>query len=96
MNCISVSKHKPGTGKMNPNVQKPVNEILSDVENIDLIAPLPYEAFLWLMENDVVTWLKKEKQTRYLLTLKMRERSLILQEGLVRRIICQEKNLIGK
>ena len=36
---------------LNPNVQKPVNEILSEVENIDLIAPLPYEAFLWLMEK---------------------------------------------
>jgi len=36
---------------LNPNVQKPVNEILSDVENIDLITPLPYEAFLWLMER---------------------------------------------
>ncbi len=36
---------------LNPNVQKPVNEILSDVKNIDLIAPLPYEAFLWLMER---------------------------------------------
>jgi len=36
---------------LNPNVQKPVKEILSDVENIDLIAPLPYEAFIWLMEK---------------------------------------------
>lgn len=36
---------------LNPNVQEPVNEILSDLENIDLIAPLPYEAFLWLMEK---------------------------------------------
>jgi UDP-N-acetylglucosamine 2-epimerase (non-hydrolysing) len=36
---------------LNPNVQKPVNAILSDVKNIDLIAPLPYEAFLWLMEK---------------------------------------------
>ena len=36
---------------LNPNVQKPVNKILSGVENIDLIAPLPYEAFLWLMEK---------------------------------------------
>lgn len=33
----------------NPNVQKPVNKILSDVKNIELISPLPYEAFLWLM-----------------------------------------------
>ena len=36
---------------LNQNVQKPVNEILSYVENIDLITPLPYEAFLWLMEK---------------------------------------------
>ena len=36
---------------LNQNVQKPVNKILSGVENIDLIAPLPYEAFLWLMEK---------------------------------------------
>ena len=36
---------------LNPNVQKPVKEILSNVANIDLIAPLPYEAFLWLMEK---------------------------------------------
>jgi len=36
---------------LNQNVQKPVNKILSGVENIDLIAPLPYETFLWLMEK---------------------------------------------
>jgi UDP-N-acetylglucosamine 2-epimerase (non-hydrolysing) len=36
---------------LNPNVQKPVNKILSDVKNIELISPLPYEAFLWLMEK---------------------------------------------
>jgi UDP-N-acetylglucosamine 2-epimerase (non-hydrolysing) len=36
---------------LNPNVQKPVNEILSGVDNIDLISPLPYESFLWLMEK---------------------------------------------
>ena len=36
---------------LNPNVQKPVNEILSNIDNIYLIKPLPYEAFLWLMEK---------------------------------------------
>tara|TARA_B100000427_G_C15439054_1_gene564282 strand:+ start:5 stop:1120 length:1116 start_codon:yes stop_codon:yes gene_type:complete len=36
---------------LNPNVQKPVNEILSNVNNIDLIDPLAYESFLWLMEK---------------------------------------------
>ncbi len=34
---------------LNPNVQKPVHEILSGIENIQLIAPLAYPAFVWLM-----------------------------------------------
>lgn len=35
---------------LNPNVQKPVYEILSGVDNIYLIAPLSYPAFVWLMK----------------------------------------------
>jgi len=34
---------------LNPNVQKPVNEILNDVDNVYLIPPLEYEAFIYLM-----------------------------------------------
>lgn len=34
---------------LNPNVQKPVNEILSGITNIKLIDPLAYPAFVWLM-----------------------------------------------
>jgi UDP-N-acetylglucosamine 2-epimerase (non-hydrolysing) len=34
---------------LNPNVQKPVNELLSGIENIKLINPQPYESFIWLM-----------------------------------------------
>jgi len=34
---------------LNPNVQKPVKELLSDVSNIHLIKPLQYETFLYLM-----------------------------------------------
>lgn len=34
---------------LNPNVQKPVHDILSDVSNIKLIDPLAYPAFVWLM-----------------------------------------------
>lgn len=34
---------------LNPNVQKPVSEILSGVVNIELIDPLAYPAFVWLM-----------------------------------------------
>lgn len=36
---------------LNPNVQKPVNEILSAVDNIKLIDPLAYPAFVWLMSQ---------------------------------------------
>ena len=36
---------------LNPNVQEPVKEILSDIDNITLISPLSYPAFVWLMMN---------------------------------------------
>lgn len=34
---------------LNPNVQKPVFEFLSDLPNVFLIPPQPYESFIWLM-----------------------------------------------
>ncbi len=36
---------------LNPNVQKPVTEILSGVQNVNLIKPLGYPAFTWLMKK---------------------------------------------
>lgn len=36
---------------LNPNVQKPVNEILSDVSNVHLIEPLQYENFIYMMNK---------------------------------------------
>jgi len=36
---------------LNPNVKKPVYEILSDIGNIHLIDPLAYPAFVWLMNE---------------------------------------------
>jgi UDP-N-acetylglucosamine 2-epimerase (non-hydrolysing) len=36
---------------LNPNVQKPVKEILSDTKNIHLIEPLQYETFIYLMDQ---------------------------------------------
>lgn len=36
---------------LNPNVQKPVYELLNDIENIKLISPLSYPAFVWLMNK---------------------------------------------
>lgn len=36
---------------LNPNVQKPVYEILGNIENISLIEPLSYPSFVWLMNK---------------------------------------------
>jgi UDP-N-acetylglucosamine 2-epimerase (non-hydrolysing) len=36
---------------LNPNVQKPVREILSDIENVFLIEPLAYPEFVYLMKK---------------------------------------------
>lgn len=36
---------------LNPNVQKPVNELLAGVPNINLISPLAYPAFVYLMQS---------------------------------------------
>jgi UDP-N-acetylglucosamine 2-epimerase (non-hydrolysing) len=36
---------------LNPNVQKPVFDLLSNTNNICLISPLDYEAFVWLMNK---------------------------------------------
>ena len=35
----------------NPNVQKPVYKLLANIENIHLINPLSYPAFVWLMDQ---------------------------------------------
>lgn len=36
---------------LNPNVQKPVRDILSDIKNVNLIDPIAYPAFVWLMSK---------------------------------------------
>jgi len=36
---------------LNPNVQKPVKDLLSDIVNIHLINPLQYEEFIYLMDK---------------------------------------------
>ena len=39
---------------LNPNVQKPVNELLSGLKNVHLIEPLGYAHFIWLMNKSYV------------------------------------------
>ncbi|WP_417444247.1 non-hydrolyzing UDP-N-acetylglucosamine 2-epimerase [Joostella sp.] len=51
-----VAKNHPDTQiiypvHLNPNVQKPVYDLLDGIGNIKLIAPLSYPAFVWLMEK---------------------------------------------
>lgn len=36
---------------LNPNVQKPVKELLSGIDNVYLIEPLQYEQFIYMMEK---------------------------------------------
>lgn len=36
---------------LNPNVQKPVKELLSDIDNVHLIEPLQYEQFIYMMDR---------------------------------------------
>ncbi|MFI1772632.1 non-hydrolyzing UDP-N-acetylglucosamine 2-epimerase [Thalassobellus citreus] len=36
---------------LNPNVQKPVYELLNEINNIKLISPLSYPAFVWLLDK---------------------------------------------
>ena len=36
---------------LNPNVQKPVNTLLSNIPNVHLIEPLQYEQFIYMMEK---------------------------------------------
>jgi UDP-N-acetylglucosamine 2-epimerase (non-hydrolysing) len=36
---------------LNPNVQKPVNEILGNTDNVHLIPPIDYPKMVWLMDN---------------------------------------------
>ncbi|MFS4471074.1 non-hydrolyzing UDP-N-acetylglucosamine 2-epimerase [Chryseobacterium sp. T20] len=39
---------------LNPNVQDPVNKILSGISNIVLINPLSYPSFVWLMKKSYI------------------------------------------
>jgi UDP-N-acetylglucosamine 2-epimerase (non-hydrolysing) len=36
---------------LNPNVSKPVNELLSNISNINLVEPFQYEEFVYLMSK---------------------------------------------
>jgi len=39
---------------LNPNVQKPVNNLLSDLKNVHLVKPLDYPSFVWVMKKSTI------------------------------------------
>jgi UDP-N-acetylglucosamine 2-epimerase (non-hydrolysing) len=39
---------------LNPNVQQPVNEVLANLPNVHLIAPLNYEPFVYLLKHSYI------------------------------------------
>ncbi|MFW2014563.1 non-hydrolyzing UDP-N-acetylglucosamine 2-epimerase [Acinetobacter bereziniae] len=87
---------------LNPNVQKPVNEILSDIENIYLIEPLQYEEFIFLMNQAyfIITdsgGIQEEAPSLGKPVLVMRdttERPEALEAGTVKLIGCDKETLV--
>jgi len=49
---------------LNPNVQKPVLSLLSDIANIHLIDPLEYEAFVLLMDQSYLSFNRFRRRAR--------------------------------
>ena len=86
---------------LNPNVQKPVQEFLSGIENVYLIKPLQYEQFVYMMEKSffIITdsgGVQEEAPSLGKPVLVMRnttERSEALEAGTV-RLVGTDKNLI--
>ena len=39
---------------LNPNVLKPVNDLLENIKNIHLVKPLSYPTFVWLMNKSYI------------------------------------------
>ncbi|WP_445114565.1 non-hydrolyzing UDP-N-acetylglucosamine 2-epimerase [Acinetobacter sp. WZC-1] len=88
---------------LNPNVQKPVSEILSDIENVYLIDPLQYEEFVYLMSQSyfIITdsgGIQEEAPSLGKPVLVMRdttERPEAVAAGTVKLVGCDRKALVA-
>ena len=88
---------------LNPNVQKPVKEILSNLSNVYLIDPLEYEKFVYLMSKSffIITdsgGIQEEAPSLgkpVLVTRDTTERPEALQSGTV-KLVGTNKNIIIK
>lgn len=87
---------------LNPKVQKPVNDILSGIDNVKLIAPLSYQPFVWLLNRcDLILTdsggIQEEGPSLGKPVLVMREvteRPEAIQAGTVRLVGTDTKNII--
>lgn len=88
---------------LNPNVQKPVNEILSGLENIWLIEPLEYEEFVYLLNYSYLVLtdsggIQEEAPSLGKPVLVMRdvtERPEAVEAGTVKLVGASKKNIIA-
>lgn len=89
---------------LNPNVQKPVKNILSNLSNVYLIKPLEYESFIYLMEKShlVITdsgGIQEEAPSLgkpVLVTRDTTERPEAIQAGTVKLVGTNPENIISE
>ncbi|MCD6386061.1 UDP-N-acetylglucosamine 2-epimerase (non-hydrolyzing) [Candidatus Sumerlaeota bacterium] len=94
--CFVYSVH------LNPNVQKPVKEILSELPNFFLIAPQPYLSFVWLMNHSyfIITdsgGIQEEAPSLgkpVLVTRQYTERPEGIQAGILRLVGIKKEDII--
>lgn len=87
---------------LNPNVQQPVNDILSSIKNIYLIDPLQYEEFIYLMNQSyfIITdsgGIQEEAPSLGKPVLVMRdttERPEAIAAGTVKLVGCDKETLV--
>jgi UDP-N-acetylglucosamine 2-epimerase (non-hydrolysing) len=88
---------------LNPNVQKPVNEILSGLDNVWLIEPLEYEEFVYLLNYSYLVLtdsggIQEEAPSLGKPVLVMRdvtERPEAVKAGTVKLVGASKKNIIN-
>ena len=87
---------------LNPNVQKPVNEILSGLDNVWLIEPLRYEEFVYLLKQSYLVLtdsggIQEEAPSLGVPVLVMRdvtERPEAVEAGTVKLVGASKENII--
>ena len=88
---------------LNPNVQKPVKELLGEIPNILLMEPSPYPEFVWLMDQcDVILTdsggIQEEAPTLRKPTIVMREnteRIEAVEVGAVKLVGTEQKHIVA-